>query len=294
MPISMSDLNNYDRQQTPVPTPPTSYRTEDTSGSDHGTTVHVNIPSAGSVRDGIPQTAAEQAELASSKSERSASRTPLHAVSPAQSTRVPQAPATTPATHGQMSPMKLYRDQSGLSTGSHKKPTPTPSHQMGSRENTRSPNAEIRAPTNSPRALTPEQTGLGTIQETGHEEGEGPHPMSRGGRSVRFAEEVPEIPPPPSSPQNPEDTEDTTPVVEPQGENPSMPASRQTGFTNQPTFNTTEKELSQEDIQIKSAKKRDSLISTPEPWPQVNEADYDVTPAHTKLTLNDRTPHGVT
>ena len=48
----------------PVPTPPTSYRTEDTSGSDHGTTVHVNIPSAGSVRDGIPQTAAEQAELA--------------------------------------------------------------------------------------------------------------------------------------------------------------------------------------------------------------------------------------
>lgn len=48
----------------PVPTPPTSYRTEDTSGSDHGTTVHVNIPSAGSVRDGIPQTAVEQAELA--------------------------------------------------------------------------------------------------------------------------------------------------------------------------------------------------------------------------------------
>ncbi|XP_022325179.2 uncharacterized protein LOC111125543 isoform X10 [Crassostrea virginica] len=300
---SRRNYRNLDLTIAPVPTPPTSYRTEDTSGSDHGTTVHVNIPSAGSVRDGIPQTAAEQAELAyyglytdfeSSKSERSASRTPLHAVSPAQSTRVPQAPATTPATHGQMSPMKLYRDQSGLSTGSHKKPTPTPSHQMGSRENTRSPNAEIRAPTNSPRALTPEQTGkyrrlpgLGTIQETGHEEGEGPHPMSRGGRSVRFAEEVPEIPPPPSSPQNPEDTEDTTPVVEPQGENPSMPASRQTGFTNQPTFNTTEKELSQEDIQIKSAKKRDSLISTPEPWPQVNEADYDVTPAHTKLTLRD-------
>lgn len=94
----------------------------------------------------------------SSKSERSAPRTPLHAVSPAQSTRVPQAPATTPATHGQMSPMKLYRDQSGLSTGSHKKAT-TPSRQNPSRENTRSPNAEIRAPTNSPRALTPEQTG---------------------------------------------------------------------------------------------------------------------------------------
>lgn len=48
----------------PVPTPPTSYRTEDTSGSDHGTTVHVNIPSAESVRDGVPQSAAEQAELA--------------------------------------------------------------------------------------------------------------------------------------------------------------------------------------------------------------------------------------
>ncbi|XP_052722236.1 uncharacterized protein LOC128193062 isoform X9 [Crassostrea angulata] len=307
---SRRNYRNLDLTIAPVPTPPTSYRTEDTSGSDHGTTVHVNIPSAESVRDGVPQSAAEQAELAfqvskklryrmwssfhdaSSKSERSAPRTPLHAVSPAQSTRVPQAPATTPATHGQMSPMKLYRDQSGLSTGSHKKAT-TPSRQNHSRENTRSPNAEIRAPTNSPRALTPEQTGkfrrlpgLGTIEETGHEEGEGPHPVSRGGRSVRFAEEVPEIPPPPSSPQNPDDPEESTPGVEQQREGPSFPASRQTGFTNQPTFNTMEKELSQDEIQIKSAKKRDSLLSTPEPWPQVNEADYDVTPAHTKMTLH--------
>lgn len=95
----------------------------------------------------------------SSKSERSASRTPLHAVSPAQSTRVPQAPATTPATHGQMSPLKLYRDQSGMSSSSNKKPKSAPSHQNISRENVQSPTAEIRAPTNSPRALTPEQTG---------------------------------------------------------------------------------------------------------------------------------------
>lgn len=110
--------------------------------------------------------------------------------------------------------------------------------------------------------------------------------MSRGGRSVRFAEEVPEIPPPPSSPQNPDDPEESTPGVEQKREGPSVPASRQTGFTNQPTFNTMEKELSQDEIQIKSAKKRDSLLSTPEPWPQVNEADYDVTPAHTKMTLH--------
>ncbi|XP_048776677.2 uncharacterized protein LOC125680918 isoform X4 [Ostrea edulis] len=320
---SRKNYRNLDLTIGPVPTPPTSTRTENSTGSDHGTTVHVNLPSAGSVQDGIqPQYAAERAEMAnnsrpttcktdpqdlidalayyglytdfeSSKSERSASRTPLHAVSPAQSTRVPQAPATTPATHGQMSPLKLYRDQSGMSSSSNKKPKSAPSHQNISRENVQSPTAEIRAPTNSPRALTPEQTGkyrklpgLMTIQETGHEEGEGPHPVSRGGRSVRFAEEVPEIPPPPSSPQLPEDAEQPEKEIENQTQNASVPVSRQTGFTNQPTFNTMEKELSQDDIQIKSGKKRDSILSTPEPWPQVNEADFDVTPAHTKMTLH--------
>ncbi|XP_062621724.1 uncharacterized protein LOC134283288 isoform X3 [Saccostrea cucullata] len=314
---SRKNYRNIDLTIAPVPTPPTSTRTDDTTASDHGTTVHVNIPSADSVREGVPpQSAAQRAEMAplsrqttdsrdlidalayyglytdfeSSKSERSASRTPLHAVSPAQSTRVPQAPATTPATHGQMSPMKLYRDQSGLSTASNRKPKSAPSNQNISRENAQSPTAEIRAPTNSPRALTPEQTGLGTIQETGLEEGEGPHPVSRGGRSVRFAEEVPEVPPPPSSPQLPEDDQEPAQDVTPQTQEPSVPVSRQTGFTNQPTFNTMEKELSQDEILIKSAKKRDSIISTPEPWPQVNEADYDVTPAHTKMTLHDSEP----
>jgi hypothetical protein len=42
--------------------------------------------------------------------------------------------------------------------------------------------------------------GLDTIKEAQHEDSKDmPHPVSRGGRSVRFSQDVPEVPAPPST-----------------------------------------------------------------------------------------------
>ena len=120
--------------------------------------------------------------------------------------------------------------------------------------------------------------------------------MSRGGRSVRFAEEVPEVPPPPSSPELAEGIDPSTTLgiqnISQDGST-NKPISRDTGLTNQPTF-PSDKDLSQDDMLLRSAKRREpSMASTPEPWPQVNEADFDITPANTKLALHDsRTANG--
>lgn len=131
--------------------------------------------------------------------------------------------------------------------------------------------------------------GLDTIEETRQEgtteqqQQQQPHPVSRGGRSVRFAAEVPEVPPPPSSPQEPGDVDDfyqstlTTPLV--QDVTDAKPQSGISMLTTQNTFHT-EQELSDQELIIRSARKREvSDLSTPEPWPQINEADFDTTPA---------------
>ena len=49
----------------PVPTPPTSARTTETAGSDHGTTIHVNIPSATSQREQLLQISQEEKPIVS-------------------------------------------------------------------------------------------------------------------------------------------------------------------------------------------------------------------------------------
>ncbi|KAK3087440.1 hypothetical protein FSP39_005965 [Pinctada imbricata] len=280
------NYRNYDFTLGPVPTPPTSARTSEAGGSDHGTTIHVNIPSANSqepIRQATQPADGKKQKPMSAHSERSGGRhTPLHAVSPSQSTKVPHAPATTPATHGHGlgSPMKsMHREVSSSSAQNH----------HGNKDGSVSPTQDIRAPMNSPRMMSPEATGLDTIQEHGQEDGG--LPVSRGGgRSVRFAEEVPEVPPPPSSPQPlGEEATDPNALKIPVAERDpsSMPLSRETGLTNQPTFHTGDKDLSEDEL-LRSAKRREpSMASTPEPWPQVNEADFDITPANTKLTLHE-------
>lgn len=75
----------------------------------------------------------------------------MHRISPTLSTKVPLAPATTPATHA--TPTGLSRDTTLRSQG---QPRTTQDREM-SRELS-SPTQNIRAPTNSPR-LSPEPTG---------------------------------------------------------------------------------------------------------------------------------------
>lgn len=126
--------------------------------------------------------------------------------------------------------------------------------------------------------------------------------MSRGGRSVRF--EIPEIPPPPSSPQ---ESEEGVPVGE-QSRNtvtvntfipkdtPSVSNNPMSGVTTIATDqNTVHTSLNtRENSLVKSGKSQSgsrvrelSMVSSPEPWPQVNEADFDI-PPHPK---SDSTLH---
>ncbi|XP_033758194.1 uncharacterized protein LOC117340541 [Pecten maximus] len=217
------------------------------------------------------------------------SGTPLHAVSPAVSTKVPQAPATTPA--ATQSPSKaFFREPSA--------PPPTAegtqADLMISRTSTLSPTQNIRAPMNSPRETSPERTrtgrifglGLDTIEEKKHEESADIGAGVSRSRSVHFSTaEVPEIPPPPSSPQEEDDRSDlTTPLATPVVKDQ---AGRVTVLTNQNTVNTREPTLTSFDLQVPMDRKRESTMgSTPEPWPAVNEADFDVTPSSTKLALH--------
>ena len=123
--------------------------------------------------------------------------------------------------------------------------------------------------------------------------------MSRGGRSVRF--EIPEIPPPPSSPQESDEgglagerSRNTVTVntVIPK-ETPSVSNNPMSGAptipTDQNTVNTTlnlTRENTRESSLVKSGKSQNgsriqrelSMVSSPEPWPQVIEADFDTTP----------------
>lgn len=112
------------------------------------------------------------------------------------------------------------------------------------------------------------------------------HPVSRG-RNVRF--EIPEVPPPPSSPQLSDDAEKeqsrntvtintNVPQMSPPSVSSNKPMSEATIRTNATTINTT---LQGENsfVRLNTAPVREtSFISSPEPWPQINEADYDVAP----------------
>lgn len=272
------NYQHVDLTIAPVPTPPLSVRETESQASEHGTTVRVNIPSVESVRkEALIEDTGSTDTPHSSRSGREAA--PMHTVSPALSTKVPHAPATTPATHQ-------------TPTGTFSRDT-TMRSQVQTRGDTRegvsSPTQNIRAPTNSPR-LSPEPTGgLDTIKEAQHEGGiDSAHPVSRGGRSVRFSQDVPEVPAPPSSPdreiEGPRSSV-TTPMEQP--ETPK-PTSGNTVRSNKSTVNSSVKENS--DLELKpivSKLKDPSTVSTPEPWPSVNEADYDMTPSGTNAGLHE-------
>ncbi|XP_076093014.1 uncharacterized protein LOC143064229 isoform X4 [Mytilus galloprovincialis] len=272
------NYQHVDLTIAPVPTPPVSVRESESQASEHGTTVRVNIPSVESERkEALHDEAGSTDTPHSSRSGREAA--PMHTVSPALSTKVPHAPATTPATH-QTPTGTFSRDTTMRSNVQTRGDT---------REGVSSPTQNIRAPTNSPR-LSPEPTGgLDTIKEAQHEGGmDSAHPVSRGGRSVRFSQDVPEVPAPPSSPdreiEGPRSSV-TTPMEQP--ETPK-PTSGHTIRSNKSTVNSSVKENSELELKpIVSRLKDPSTVSTPEPWPSVNEADYDMTPSGTNAGLHE-------
>ncbi|CAC5372684.1 unnamed protein product [Mytilus coruscus] len=258
------NYQHVDLTIAPVPTPPLSVRETESQASEHE-------------KEALIEDTGSTDTPHSSRSGREAA--PMHTVSPALSTKVPHAPATTPATHQ-------------TPTGTFSRDT-TMRSQVQTRGDTRegvsSPTQNIRAPTNSPR-LSPEPTGgLDTIKEAQHEGGiDSAHPVSRGGRSVRFSQDVPEVPAPPSSPdreiEGPRSSV-TTPMEQP--ETPK-PTSGNTVRSNKSTVNSSVKENS--DLELKpivSKLKDPSTVSTPEPWPSVNEADYDMTPSGTNAGLHE-------
>ena len=111
--------------------------------------------------------------------------------------------------------------------------------------------------------------------------------MSRG-RSVRF--EIPEVPPPPSSPQLSEDGQ-KDPSRNTVTVNTSVPQQTPSNSTNKPmsgatvrtdanTFNTSMMIAENSFLRSQVPPTRDfSFVTSPEPWPQVNEADYEKAPA---------------
>ncbi|XP_045192778.2 uncharacterized protein LOC123549036 isoform X5 [Mercenaria mercenaria] len=274
----------------PVPTPPTSVRSTETPGSDHGTTIRVNVPSQASARSG-----SEKGEKRRESPTRGSPVHPLHAVSPTYSTRVPNAPAGTPATFP-MSPTKsapLLRDM----TGSTMANTP---QEWPPRDKLNSPLQILRAPVNTPGSLAQEASGLHTIHESGtvNEGDDLAHPVSRG-RSVRF--EIPEIPPPPSSPQLSEDgqkeasrnavTVNTNIPQETPSTSSNKPPSGVTIRTTATTVNTSTLQAENSFIRSYTGPVREiSLISSPEPWPQVQDADFEEAPVPSPETTLHETP----
>lgn len=130
--------------------------------------------------------------------------------------------------------------------------------------------------------------GLDTIKEAQHEDSKDmPHPVSRGGRSVRFSQDVPEVPAPPSTPDPDNDgakSSVTTPMEPSETHNPT---SGNTVRTNKSTYNTTARENSDLELRPQVSRKEPSTVSTPEPWPAVNEADFDLTPSGTNIGLHE-------
>ena len=128
--------------------------------------------------------------------------------------------------------------------------------------------------------------------------------MSRGGRSVRF--EIPEVPPPPSSPQGTDKDSLEGEPLEPSRnavtvntnipkDTPSVSNKPMSGITVRTdkitvntSLNTRENSIVKSVSKPPSGTQRElSMVSSPEPWPQVIEADYDVTPN----TKTDSTLH---
>lgn len=116
-----------------------------------------------------------------------------------------------------------------------------------------------------------------------------PLPVSRG-RSVRF--EIPEVPPPPSSPQLSDDGQKDTmpsrntvtvntsvPTAE-TGSSATKPMSNTTLRTDVNTVNTSVLPAEASFVRSQTVPTRElSTVSSPEPWPQVNESDFEKDPS---------------
>ncbi|XP_052221195.1 uncharacterized protein LOC127837841 isoform X3 [Dreissena polymorpha] len=271
-PFTYKKQADFDFTLGPVPTPPTSYRSTETPGSDHGTAGRANMPSEVSNRS------EHGSDTKKMTSARSTPDRPLHNVSPTFSTRVPKAPATTPATNQPSSPTKsVLRDITGSTI-------PASPGDWAMREKSTSPLQIIRAPVNTPGSLM-QETGLGTIHESHQDETGDQLPMSRG-RSVRF--EIPEVPPPPSSPQLSDDGQKdisrntvtiSTTLPNPDAVSTSTNYKPQSGGTIRTDVNTVNtSNLMAENSFVRSQTREVSFVTSPEPWPQVNEADFQDVP----------------
>ncbi|KAK3586436.1 hypothetical protein CHS0354_030690 [Potamilus streckersoni] len=289
---------NLDFTLAPVPTPPTSIRDTETPASDHGTTIRVNVTSTQMSDSGTvtPVDYDKRYQEAEQRAQESELSTPMHVVSPSFSTRVPQAPATTPY---QQSPTKSTRIHD-LSRCSDMTFSPT----GVLREKLISP-GQIKAPVNTPGGFSPEQTGLDPIAETTREYSENGIGTSSSERSVRF--EIPDVPPPPSTPQDNYAVEGNYPgeIITNQNEikqatihtnqstmNTSTPRDEET-VSMKPTTNGTSTSGASTNnktpkvIKMPLLPSRElSMTSTPELWPAINEADFDSVPGSNDISHN--------
>lgn len=124
------------------------------------------------------------------------------------------------------------------------------------------------------------------------------HPVSRG-RSVRF--EIPEVPPPPSSPQLSDDgqkdisrnavTVNTNLPQETPSTSSNKPPSGATIRTTATTINTSTLQAENSFIRSNTGPVRElSMVSSPEPWPQVKDADFETAPVPTPVSVLHETP----
>lgn len=138
---------------------------------------------------------------------------------------------------------------------------------------------------------------------TTKEEEETPLPVSRG-RSVRF--EIPEVPPPPSSPQLSDDGQKDGPSRAVVTVNTNIPQETPSTSSNKPTSGATIRTDANASVNTSTLMAENSFVrsitgpirevsavSSPEPWPQINEADFDVAPVPSPVSTSHDAPSDV-
>ncbi|CAH1786881.1 unnamed protein product [Owenia fusiformis] len=318
-----------------VPTPPTTIDrapTPKSESSEHGSTIHVTVPSIASEKEDpgaskkkevVPVRTHRMRGLPaysfSSRDRRDSAG--LHAVSPAFSTNVPHTPVATPNTRQSktnsvgLGPGYIAPENTGFSL---------PSSPVKSlKEGIVSPiNFGLKVPSNTPihppgSPLSPEHTGiLDTIVESsnGSVTGEvptrdaGPVPQSRG-RSVHFAQDIMPPPQPPCSPQLTEgDITITTSSSPPPQESPDQKSQRSAGSRSisvkipaaqvdssyRGTSMRPQSQASEDGLDpvspIGVILEETTRPGSGEEWPNVNEDDFNVTPAPSEKVISPEPP----
>ncbi|KAK6196090.1 hypothetical protein SNE40_001384 [Patella caerulea] len=226
-PFAYKKSDTMDLSIGPMPTPPTSVRSSVTAGSDHGTTMNVNLTSP---------TDSYRQELEV--------RIPG---TPGSPYNLPKAPVSTPATNIDRS---FIRDKTGSSLKN-----------LESRDHVLVP---VNSPSNSECGNLNDQSGLKTIPEmSARETLESLVNTER--QQYREVTDVPPVPTsPPSTTENPPEDETLTKIIQ----NPTK------SIEDTESQTKTHLEPCKESPAVEGFINNVSTYSSPDPWPQVNEASY--------------------